>query len=130
MWSMPVTAPTARQQGSLHTTCSLAIWLFATDLQVHNLSERWGPGKLSSYWEAKVNVVMKRKSAKSPVYEVMCCIETIYSLVAVYLWTNQRDPMAWKWKWVKDTELQSRFKTQTKGQWESPDNKEEELAIV
>lgn len=81
--------------------------LCAIDLQVHNLSESGGPGKLSSYWEDKVNVVMKSRSADSPVNEVICYIGTF---------SYERSIAQ---KWVKDTELGSEFKSQTKGQWDS-----------
>ena len=37
---------------------------------VRNLSERGGPGKLRSFWEDDIHVVVKRKSPESPVYEI------------------------------------------------------------
>uniref|UniRef100_A0A8C5MS83 Gypsy retrotransposon integrase-like protein 1 n=1 Tax=Leptobrachium leishanense TaxID=445787 RepID=A0A8C5MS83_9ANUR len=37
---------------------------------VRNLTERGGPGKIRSYWEDKVHVVVQRKSKESPVYEI------------------------------------------------------------
>ena len=37
---------------------------------VWNLSKRGGQGKLRSYWEKDIHVVVRRKSTETPVYEV------------------------------------------------------------
>ena len=37
---------------------------------VHNLTPRGGPGKLRSFWEGTIHVVVARKGERSPVYDV------------------------------------------------------------
>lgn len=78
---MLITAPTARQQGCVNATCSLAIlskqpalWLFGClPLTCRSATcQRGGPGKLSSYWEDKVNVVMKKKRVLTAVFMKLC----------------------------------------------------------